>query len=271
MDFMKTLKSEWIKTLATPGIWVGAACSVVPLLITVLQYVQSDADVPVGGNQDPGGLVVTLALQCLVIGVPAPLIVGGVVAGMEMVRPKDTTNTITGMVPTCLATPRRTQVFLAKVLVIIPLCLGMVAIGIGGVVWLNVVLYDQWILGVGAVTATTFGVVVMYWIMLGLLGFSVVVLAKTLAIPLTVLIAHFSLVSVTLLLASTGYWVRFFPELAMAGLIFPEETAQNGLLHMQARGSLATNPSLNMAVLLAWLLVPLGFAWMRFTRLEVQV
>lgn len=267
MTVLNLIRAEAIKTTSVRGFWVGLAASVIPIATFALMLYQARIYPDVGPlTMDE---IINFVYQHLNVAVITSLIIGAVVGGTEYSRTDDTRGGANGWTITLLAAPKRTTVLVAKLAVLIPLCAVGYLMAISGIV-----IYTQLAEGL-SITPVLLSepsrllASGIWLICVGLIGFSVVVVVGSIPIPLTVMILNFSSISPAALLAKTGFWVRFFPDLAAGGLAFPAAIAENDLFTEATRHSLAHDAGLNWAVVFTWTVAALLLAWVRINRTEV--
>lgn len=266
MGFLNAMRAEYIKAISLQGIWIGLACSAIPIATFALLLIQIKD--PSIGPVDTTELV-DLVFQHFTLGGIPCLVIGALVAGTEFTRTDDTRGGANGWTITTLAIPDRSQVLLAKLALIMPMCLLSYGLSLCGVS-----VYTQFRTGIN-LFALLLGepgrlIGAGVWLTcLATFGFSGVMLFGSVPIPLTLLIMNLSAVSPGALLAKTGYWVRFFPDLSAGGLLFPKATGANDLLTEATRNSLANDAVLNWTVIAVWVVGALSLAWLRVCRSEV--
>lgn len=266
MGLRHAIRAEYIKAISLQGVWIGLACSAIPIATFALLLAQLND--PSMGPVNHAELM-DLVFQHFTLGGIPCLVIGALVAGTEYTRTDDTRGGANGWTITTLANPNRSQVLVAKLALLIPLCL---------------VSYGLTLCGVTAYTQANTGINLFALLMgepgrlvgagvwltaLAIFGFSAVMIVGSVPIPLTLLIMNLSAVSPAALFAKTGYWVRFFPDLSAGGLLFPEATSTNNLLTEATRTSLVMNPVLNWTVIAVWVAGALALAWLRVRRTEV--
>lgn len=266
MGFLNAIRAEYIKAISLRGVWIGIACAAIPIATFALLLIQlNDPSIGPVDNTE----LVDLVFQHFTLGGIPCLVIGALVAGTEFARTDDTRGGANGWTITTLAIPDRSQVLLAKLALIIPMCLLCYGLSLCGVT-----AYTQLKTGINllALLVGEPGRLIgagVWLTCLATFGFSGVMIFGSVPIPLTLLIMNLSAVSPAALLAKTGYWVRFFPDLCAGGLLFPKATGANDLLTEATRNSLANDTVLNWTVIATWVVAVLGLAWLRVLRSEV--
>ena len=266
MGFLRAVRAEYIKAWSLQGVWIGLACSVIPIATFAL-LLQQLKDPSIGAVNKTE--LLDLVFQHFTLaGIPC-LVIGAMIAGTEFARADDTRGGANGWTITALATPSRAHVLFAKLVLLVPMCLlcyGLAVVGVSA--------YAQAMNGMNLFAfllsdpARLVGAGV--WLTcLAIFGFAGVMIVGSVPIPLTLLIMNLSAVSPAALLAKTGFWVRFSPDLSAGGLLFPGAMRTNDLFTEATRTSLANDTLLNWTVIAVWVFIALGLAWLRVRRSEV--
>lgn len=268
MPIANLIRAEIIKTASLRGFWVGLVAALLPVGTFALMLHQARIYPDVGPLTTAD--ILNFVYQHLNLAAVPTLVIGAVVGGAEFARTDDTRGGANGWTATLLAAPNRLSVLLAKLAVLIPLCAAGFFVAISGIL-----AYTHGVDGFALTPALLSEPGRLFasgcWLIcVGLIGFSVVVAVGSVPIPLTVMILNFSTISPVALLAKTGFWVRFAPDLAAGGLTFPAVMAENELFTEATRHSLAHDVALNWAVVCTWTLVALALAWWRIAKTEVS-
>jgi ABC-2 type transport system permease protein len=205
---MNAVKAELSKAIALPAVWAGLALTV--LGCTALEVLTASQGEATGTESLPLGTV------------------GAVVIGVVAISSEYTANSADAgggrQITTTLTTvPSRARVLLAK------------AITITLVIVLSAVLTMPISIGIARPSGSASEALTsclgatLYWVFSGLLGFAVAVILRNGVVPLIVLIANSSLVSVSLLLTKITPLAHWLPDLAGRRLFGGVRTVDGGL------------------------------------------
>lgn len=267
MPFIASLNAELIKTISLRGTWIGLLCALIP--IGTYALMMSQVNHIAATEPFTTADLVNFLYQHVGIAGTAAVVVGSVIGGMEFSRTDDTREGANGWTATLLATPKRRHVFWAKVVIVAAASLTVFTIAfLGMAMYSNLVEAGGLLPHLLAEPGRILGAVA--WVLtLGLLSFGLVNVVGSVPVPMGALIVYTTFITPSVLLSKTGYWVRFFPELAYGGLAFPANMLENDLYTQATRVSLANDVWLNCVVLAVWASAPLMAAWWRIHCTEV--
>lgn len=233
MTFWNTFAAELRKAAALRASQVAAAVAVLgTALITVLNSVSVRAALDSGRA---GAVASTSPFETAYAAVPLGT-VGAVVLGVVVISSEYTANSADAgggrqITATLTAAPHRTRLLLAKALTVV---LAVVATAAAAIP--TGVATARLIIG-GAASETLapeemlhrFLGATLYWTLTGLIAFAVTVLTRSGIVPLVVLIANSSLVSVSLLLTRVTPLAHWLPDMAGRRLFAGLPTVEGGL------------------------------------------
>lgn len=247
----RLIRAEYLKARSLSSFWIGLGCAFIPVttFALFLYQLRSSPDLGVLSQSE----YVDMVFQHLNLATIPVLVMGAMIGGTDFARSDPTRGGTNGWTATFLAAPDRSRVLGAKLLVLLPLCLAVAVLAMAGIGVLATVVDDvnvgEWLVA----QPSRLAAMGLWLICVGILGFSLVLMVGSVPVPLTLMILNYSAVSPAFLLAPTGYWVRFFPELAAGGLTFPATMSTNELLTEATQSSLAQDVLLNWLVILAWM------------------
>lgn len=260
--FWGTLRAELAKLATLPGIWIAAAAALLGSAgITVLNAFTVRGAVEAGTTDRLGdtSMFETGFAAIPIIGVAAAVSIGALAIGSEYTADRAEAGGARQLATSLTATPRRTLLFLTKALVVALATAVTAAVTIPGNYALALAISG----GVGTETVTANEMLTrslgaaLYWVLMALIAFAITALARSLMVPLVVLIANSSLVSVTLLLSFLTPLANWLPDMAGRNLFgfSPEYSMPGGL-----------EPQLGAMVMTAWTVGLLAIAAVSFHR-----
>jgi ABC-2 type transport system permease protein len=250
--------AELRKTVTLPASWIAVAVTLLGSTgITVLNAFAARAALDSG---DPGSGTFASAFETAYAAVPLGT-VGAVVIGVVTMSSEYTSNSTDAgggrqITATLAASPSRTGLLVAKVLTVVLLVVATAALTIPAGVGVARLIIGDTAPGLApdAALTRTLGAT-LYWVLTGLIAFAVTVLTRSGIVPLVVLIANSSLVSVSLLLTRITPLAHWLPDMAGRRLFGGLSTVEGGL--DAAPGGL---------VMAAWTLGLLAIAGLVFSR-----
>lgn len=239
---MRALRAELSKLATLPSIWLAVAAGlVVPTGISVITSLTTTSGSDTGFSE-------------LAIGVLGAIILGVAAIGSEYTAEGEESAGSRQITTTLTAIPSRARLLVAKVaaVVIATALLALVAIAL---VFTTVHLLRG--PDAPAPSGDTFaraGGAAVYWVLMALLGFGLTVLTRNGIIPMAVLVANSSAVTVTYLLAQRIPAANYLPDLAGMRMFTTIRTGVD------------IDPLTGGLVMTAWVVVLLIAAGAVFTR-----
>lgn len=260
MTFLRCLAAELRKAVTLPAVWAGMAVALVGSLGITLINAVTARDAIAAGRADE---LLASASPFETGYAAAPLgTVGAIVLGVILISSEYTANSPDSgggrqVTTTLTAAPRRLVLLAAKALTVVllvavtalvtlPACLVLARFALGDVANETVSVDAGALRWLGAA---------LYWTLAGLLAFAIAVLTRSGLIPLIVLIANSSLVSISLLLTTITPLAHWLPDLAGRRLFAGIASVDGGLDALP--GAL---------VMVAWTAIGLGVAGTVFSR-----
>lgn len=199
---MRALRAELSKLASLPFVWLAfAAGLVVPTGIAVITSLTGTPGPDTGFSE-------------LAVGVLGAIILGVAAIGSEYTTEGEESAGGRQITTTLTAVPARTRLLVAKAVAVV-IGAGLLAVAAIALVFATVHL----MLGADAprLDADTFarmGGAAAYWVLMALLGFGLTVLTRNGIIPMAILVANSSAVTVTYLLAQSFPAANYLPDLA---------------------------------------------------------
>lgn len=199
---MRALHAELSKLASLPFVWLAfAAGLVVPTGIAVITSLTGTPGPDTGFSE-------------LAIGVLGAIILGVAAIGSEYTTEGEESAGGRQITTTLTAVPSRTRLLVAKAVAVV-IGAGLLAVAAIALVFATVHL----MLGADAppLDADTFarmGGAAAYWVLMALFGFGLTVLTRNGTIPMAILVANSSAVTVTYLLAQSFPAANYLPDLA---------------------------------------------------------
>lgn len=218
MRLLPAVAAELRKTATLPAALVAIAVAALGTLgITVLNAFSVRHALQSG---HPGLVAYTSPIEAVFSAVPLGT-VGAIILGVGAISSEYTANSADAgggrqITATLTATPRRLAVLVAKAAAVVPLVAASAAVTIPAALALaRLIVGDTGIVqdDLGDTIARSAGAA-LYWVLMGLIALAVTVLTRSGIVPLIVLIANSSLVSVSLLLTHLTTLARYLPDLA---------------------------------------------------------
>jgi ABC-type transport system involved in multi-copper enzyme maturation permease subunit len=233
MRFGNTFAAELRKAVTLPATWVALAVTLLGSVgVTVLNAVATRSALDSGERESRAFVsVFETAYAAAPLGTVGAVVIGVVVMSSEYTANRTDAGSGRQITATLAASPHRTRVLVAKALTVvllvvvaaaatIPAGVGIARLIIGGGSPGTVALDDALLRTLGAT---------LYWTLTGLIALAITVLARSGIIPLVVLIANSSLVSVSLLLTSITPLAHWLPDMAGRRLFGGLSTVEGGL------------------------------------------
>ncbi len=222
------------KSATLPAGWAGMAVALLgSLAITVLNaFAVRHAAVDGTPEMVAGTSAFEAGFAAMpIVGVVAAVVIGVTTIGSEYTADRAESGGARQITASLAAAPHRLSMFSAKALVVICFIVVAAAVAIPG----NIALSQAIIGDVGTETVSTADAVgrslgtTLYWVLMGLLAFSITALARSGVVPLIVLIANGSVVSFSLLLTLVTPLAHWLPDMAGRQLFgFPSELVVEG-------------------------------------------
>lgn len=234
MTPLRALRAELHKAATLPAAWAGLAVTLLGSLgITLLNAVTTRNAIAAGRAHDL--LADTSPFETAYAAVPLGT-VGAVVFGVVLMSSEYAANSpdVGGgrqLTTTLSALPRRFTVLAAKAVTVLALVGASAAVTIPACVTLaRAVIGDDGHETVAPQEALLrVGGAALYWALTGLLALAITVLARSGIVPLVVLIANSSLVSISLLLTNITPLAHWLPDMAGRRLFGGIDTVDGGL------------------------------------------
>ncbi|WP_150462947.1 ABC transporter permease [Nesterenkonia ebinurensis] len=199
---MRAVLAEVSKLATLPFVWLAfAAGLLVPTVIAVITSLTSESGPDTGFSE-------------LAVGVLGAIILGVAAIGSEYTTEGEESAGGRQITTTLTVIPSRTKVLLAKTAAVILATVLLAVLAIGMVfATVQLLLGDQAPV-LDAHAFTRLGGAVAYWVLMALLGFGLTVVTRNGIIPMAILVANSSAVTVTYLLAQSIAAANYLPDLA---------------------------------------------------------
>ncbi len=233
MSFWNTLAAELGKIATLPASWVAVAVTLLGSAgITVLNAIGTRAALDAGTPESRAYVsVFETGYAAVPLGTVGAVVIGVVAMSSEYAANSADAGSGRQITAALIASPRRIALLVAKALTVvlfvavtaavtIPASVGVARLIIGGGAPDAVALDIALVRSLGAT---------LYWTLTGLIAFAITVLVRSGIIPLVVLIANSSLVSVSLLLTSITPLAHWLPDMAGRRLFGGLSTIEGGL------------------------------------------
>ncbi|MBP2706400.1 ABC transporter permease [Microbispora sp. RL4-1S] len=251
---MRALAAEVAKLVSLPSVWIATAAGVlVPSGIAAINASAARGAITRGARATAGA---DLGYQELAFGVVGVIILGVVAISSEYVTESAESGGGRQITTSLTAVPSRLRFLLAKAsaVAIAGASLAIVA-GAATMSAVRVVLGEH-APPLGTDDVPRLAGVVCYWVCAALLAFAITVLTRHGVVPLAVLIANTSVVSVTYLLTKITPLANYLPDLAGAHMF----------VRTFAGGTVEISPLTGGLVMTAWTTALLTVAAVAFTR-----
>ncbi|GAA1532257.1 hypothetical protein [Brevibacterium picturae] len=240
---MRALRSELSKLASLPFAWISfAAGLIVPVGITAITSLTSTPGDNTGFSE-------------LAIGVVGAIVLGVSAIGSEYTTEGEESASGRQITTTLTTTASRTRLLIAKIATVVIAAALMAALAIAAVFTTAHLLVAEGALP--PLDGNTFGRMggaLVYWVLMALLGFGLTVLTRNGIIPMAVLVANSSAVTVTYLLAQSITAANWLPDLAGMRMF---TTVETGVYLSPLTGGL---------VMAAWVAALLTAAGLVFSR-----
>lgn len=238
---MRVFRSELSKLLTLPFTWIAVAAGLaLPTGIAVITSLTTSPDENTGFSE-------------IAIGVAGAIVLGAVAIGSEYTTEGEESAAGRQITTTLTATAARTRLLLAKAAAVALLAAGTAAAAVVAV-FATVGLLTDAGPALDPGTAARAGGAVVFWVLMALLAFALTALTRSGVIPMAVLVANSSAVSVTYLLAQRFPAADYLPDLAGMRMFTALET------------STAMTPVMGGLVMTAWAAALLVAATVVFAR-----
>ncbi len=199
---MRALRAELSKLASLPFAWLGfAAGLVVPIGITIITSLTTTPGPDTGFNE-------------LSIGVLGAIILGVSAIGSEYTTEGEESAAGRQITTTLTAVPSRLRLLLAKIGAVIIATTILAAIAIAAVFATTHLMLGANVPPLESDSFARMGGATLYWVFMALLGFGLTVLTRNGIIPMAILVANSSAVTVTFLLAQSFPPANYLPDLA---------------------------------------------------------
>lgn len=232
----RAVTAELRKLVTLPGIWIALAVTVLGSVAITLLNALMQRDAVLAG--DTSRLADTSTFESSfaaapVIGVVGSVVIGALAIGSEYTADRAESGGARQIATSLSATPNRWLLFTSKLVVVTLLTVVSAAVSIPG----NYAIALAVTRGLGTETVTLDEAVArslgaaLYWLLMGLIAFAITALARTVMIPLAVLITNSSVVPFSLLLSHVTPLAEWLPDAAGRKLFgFPDQLVVQGNL-----------------------------------------
>ena len=239
---MRALRAELSKLATLPFVWLAIAASLaVPTGIAVITSLTTTPGPDTGFAE-------------LAIGVLGAIILGVAAIGSEYTSEGEESAGSRQITTTFTAIPFRTRLLCAKVAAVAITTAAVAIIAVALVFATVHLLLGPEAPALTGDTVARAGGAVIYWVLMALLGFGLTVLTRNGIIPMAILIANSSAVTVTYLLAQSIPAANYLPDLAGMRMF------------TTVRTSVEIDPVVGGLVMAAWVIVLLAAAGVVFSR-----
>lgn len=199
---MRAVRAELSKLATLPFVWLAfAAGLLVPTVIAVITSLTSEPGRDTGFSE-------------LAVGVLGAIILGITAIGSEYTTEGEESAGGRQITTTLTAVPGRLRVLLAKAAAVVLATILLALLAIGAVFAVLHLLLGADAPAVDVDGATRMAGAVAYWVLMALLGFGLTVLTRNGIIPMAILVANSSAVTVTYLLAVNIAAANYLPDVA---------------------------------------------------------
>lgn len=233
MRLWNLFAAELRKSATLPATWAGIAVTLLGSAgITVLNALSTRAALEAGDPQYHGfASPFETGYAAMPLGTVGAIVIGVIAIGSEYTANsadagggRQITATLTAIPrrPSLLATKAATVIVLiaATAMATVPACVGIARAIIGDTAVETVALDEQLTRSFGAA---------LYWTLMGLIAFAITVMTRSAIIPLIVLIANSSIVSLSLLLTYLTPLAHWLPDMAGRHLFGGLSMVEGGL------------------------------------------
>ncbi|GAB3616558.1 hypothetical protein GCM10027416_11150 [Okibacterium endophyticum] len=240
---MRALRAELSKLASLPSTWIAfAAGLVVPTGIAVITSLTSTPGENTGFSE-------------LAIGVVGAIVLGVSVIGSEYTAEGEESAGGRQITTTLTATTSRSRLLIAKIVAVVIATALMAVLAIAAVfATVGLLVEDGAAPPLDADALGRMGGALVYWVLMALLAFALTVFTRNGTIPMSVLVANSSAVTVTYLLAQSIPAANWLPDLAGMRMFTTVETG----VHIA--------PLTGGLVMTAWVAVLLAVAGVVFSR-----
>jgi ABC-2 type transport system permease protein len=208
--WLNQINAELRKLLGLPTAWIGIVLGLLAApALTVLNARSTRRALTDGLVDDPSDL----ALQNLGIGLLGAIILGVVAVSSEYTRTGDDAPGARQLTATLTAVPRRTRLLAAKIAALAAVVTLQGALTTAATLALTRIMHGT---SIPTPEISRAFAAVLYWLLLGLLAFSITLIARNGIITLTVLIVNSSVVSVSYLLTKVTPAAAYLPDIVGA-------------------------------------------------------
>ncbi|MDN5727128.1 MAG: hypothetical protein L0G99_14540 [Propionibacteriales bacterium] len=199
---MRVLRAELAKLLSLPFARVAVVTGlVVPPGIAVISNLTSE----------PG---TDNALAAMAVGVLGAIILGVIAISSEYTVEGEESAGGSQITTTLTAAPIRWRVLVAKAAAVILVTVPMTILALALITVSTRLLWGPTAMDLGPDTLVRMAGVITYWVLTALIGLAVTILTRNGIVPMAIMIANSSAVTVTYLLARSFSWANYLPDLA---------------------------------------------------------
>lgn len=215
----RTVSAEFRKLLTLPGIWIALAVTVLGSAAITLLNASMQRDAVLAG--DTSRLSETSTFESSfaaapIVGVVGAVVIGSLAIGSEYTADRAESGGARQIATSLSATPNRWLLFTSKLTAVVLVTAASAAVSIPG----NYALALAMTRGLGTETVTldegvarSLGAA-LYWVLMGLIAFAITALARSVMIPLAVLVANSSVVPFSILLSDVTPLAAWLPDTA---------------------------------------------------------
>ncbi|MEU6409481.1 hypothetical protein [Microbispora sp. NPDC046933] len=251
---MRALAAEASKLVSLPSVWIATAAGVlVPSVIAAIIASSALGAIDRGAATTAG---VDTGYQELAFGVVGAIILGVVGISSEYFTESAESGGGRQITTSLTVVPSRLRLLLAKMSAIAIAGALLAIIAAGTTLGVVRTVLGEHAPALGADDLPRLAGVVCYWVYTALLAFGITVLTRHGIVPLAVLVANTSVVSVTYLLTKITPWANYLPDMAGVRMF----------IRKLAGDTAEISPLTGGLVMTAWVTVLLVIAAIAFTR-----
>lgn len=213
---MRALWAELRKLLSLPATWLGSALTVLlPVGAAALMGSQLATALRAG---ETAGLLSTSSTDegfgQLTLGLVGVCVLAVTIVSSEYAKNAGDVGGARQVTTTMIAVPARGKLMAAKLAVLVAWVVGLAVATMPLTLWVSALTLGEYATDFGATLVPRSLGALLYWVTMALLAAAITTLTRTGTIPLVVLIANASLISVSLLLSQLTSWVKVLPDVA---------------------------------------------------------
>lgn len=214
---LRAVRAEFVKLLTLPGVLIGAAVAIAgPVLLAVLNAT-GVRDALDSGQLDTVGYTSPLeaGLSAVPLGTVGAVVIGVLAVSSEYATTNPDIAGSRQITATLTAMPHRIRLLIGKAVGVVLVVVATALVSVGASL-----LIAQGIIGDRAPAEEPEAMVArgvgagLYWVLMALIALAITALVRSGTIPMIVLIANSSLVSVSILLANLTDLAYYLPDLA---------------------------------------------------------